>query len=48
MELKCGARKGTNPQDVAQLFNSCFAETAEGFIKQNGNRKSISSATRNK
>jgi meiotically up-regulated gene 157 (Mug157) protein len=48
MELKYEARKETNPQDVAQLFNSCFAETAEGFIKQNGNGKSILSTKRNK
>jgi hypothetical protein len=25
--------KETNPQDVAHLFNSCFAEIAEWFIK---------------
>jgi hypothetical protein len=41
MELKCGVKKVTNPRDIAELFNSYFAEIAEKLIKQNDKNKSL-------
>jgi hypothetical protein len=35
------SKKVTNPRDIAELFNSYFAEIAGKLIKQNDKNKSL-------